>query len=210
MTTVTHKLERLVFSGKNDDFAVFQEHFEARMFTLKLQDTLLDKIKTPERTDPEEAAETQTRVAAEAARDLLRYHLWCELIQCLERKNVMFIRSHKPNGLAAWKALKQYYKSSERPRIHATMAKLTSIQMTSGESISDYLTRAEDLQMDLTDVGEQISESLFVAMILKGLTRDYDAIVTLLTHGEKKSLDEMKQDLVNFANSKGAGDHRPA
>jgi transposase InsO family protein len=193
-TTVHHKLERLVFSGKPDDFAYFQEQFESRMYLLKLSDSLLD----------------QCTSRSDAARDEKRYRVWCELIQCLDRKCVMFIRSYKPNGTAAWKALVQHFKSSERPRIHATMTKLTSIRMAQGETITDYLTRAEDLQMDLKEVGEEVSDSMFVAMVLKGLPHEYDAIITLLNYGEKKTFDELKQDLINFANTKSGGETRNA
>ena len=36
MTTVRSKLEKLVFSGKEEDFAFFADQFEAQMYVLKL------------------------------------------------------------------------------------------------------------------------------------------------------------------------------
>ena len=44
MTTVRSKLEKLVFSGKEEDFAFFADQFEARMYVLKLDKALLDKV----------------------------------------------------------------------------------------------------------------------------------------------------------------------
>jgi hypothetical protein len=204
---LTHKLERLVFSGKEEDFTYFQDQFEARMYLLRLTDALLDRIKTTPQKDEETEEETRTRTAEEAPRDEQRYKVWCEIIQCLDRKSVMFLRSHKPNGMAAWKALVQQFKSSERPRIHATMGKLTSLRMTTGETITEYLTRAEDLQIDLRDVGEHVSDSMFEAMVLKGLPHEFEGIITVLNHGEKKQYEQMKQELINFSNTR-LGDTR--
>ena len=41
------KHEKLMFSGKEEDFMTFMEKFEARMYTRKLDRALRDKIKTP-------------------------------------------------------------------------------------------------------------------------------------------------------------------
>lgn len=196
------KLDKLVFSGREQDFTCFMEQFEARMYMLKLDKAVHDKIKTPKYEDTEEAQATTDRVAAEEVRDDLRYQVWCELVQCLDRKSIMFIRAHKPNGTAAWKALVQQFKSSERPRIQKTMTKLTGLKMEQGETISDYLIRGEELQMDLQEVGESVSDAMFKAIVLKGLSRDYDNIVTLMNHGEEKGYPDIKQNLINFANNK--------
>lgn len=196
------KTKSLTFSGREEDFIWFSEQFEARMYTSKLSDTLLDKIKTPEFDAHENNTERTARETAEAALAEDRYKVWCELLQCLDRKSALSIRSCKPNGTAAWKALLQTHKSTERPRIQKTMTRLTSLRMDHGEKITDYLTRAEELQMDLTEVSEAVSDDMFVAMVLKGLPRDFDQIVTVLNFGEKKDYSAMKQDLVNFANSR--------
>ena len=31
-----------------------------------------------------------------------KYHVWCELVQCLDAKSVLFLRSQKGDGPAAW------------------------------------------------------------------------------------------------------------
>ena len=120
------------------------------MHALKSTDALLDKIVVADGGD------YAHRTNAVRERDEKRYRVWCELIQCLDKKSVMFIRCQKPNG--AWKALNEKFKSTERPRIHAQMAKLTAIHMENGEKVAEYLSRAEALQMDLNGVGEKESE----------------------------------------------------
>ena len=40
---------------------------------------------------------------------------------------------------------------------------------------------------------------MFTSILLKGLTKEFDNFVTLFNYGSKdKSLDELKQDLINF------------
>ena len=185
-----------MFTGNEGDFVYFSEQFEAKMHALKLTDALLDKIVIADGGDD------ARRTNAVRERDEKRYRVWCELIQCLDKKSVMFLRCHKPNGAAAWKALNEKFKSTERPRIHATMAKLTAIHMENGEKVAEYLSRAEALQMDLDDVGEKVSDAMFVAMVLKGLPREYQPIVTVVNYGSKKTYDEVKQDLINFQNTR--------
>ena len=132
MAGATSKHGKLEFSGKEVDFSWFMDRFEARMYLLDLHKCMNDEITTPAATPDEEQADAETRIAAEAARDVLRMKLWCELIQCLDRKSTSFLRPHKGNGTAAWKALKQHYKSSERPRIQQTLDKLTNLKMNHG------------------------------------------------------------------------------
>ena len=115
MTTTTTKLGKLTFSGNEEDFSWFAEQFEARMYLQKLHSCLTDAINIPTPQSGESWNETESRQQQESLVGELRMQVWCELIQCLDRKSVMFLRAHKGNGAAAWKALKQHFKSSERP-----------------------------------------------------------------------------------------------
>ena len=81
MARAKHK--NLTFSGKEEDFMTFMEQFEAKMYMLKLDRALRDKITTPA-IKPEELAEgTQAREDAEASRDDMRCQVWWELVLCL-------------------------------------------------------------------------------------------------------------------------------
>ena len=204
MTTPRHsRQEKLQFSGREEDFPAFLEQFEARVYTLGLSDTLLDKVKTTPAKDVETQQETDDRVKEETDLQKWRYMVWCELVQCLDKASINFIRGHKPNGTAAWAALTKLHKSSERPRVQSLMSQLTGLKMTSGEKVTDYLTKAEGLKLDLAEAGETISNTLFSAMVLKGLPSDFDSVVAVLNFGAQKSYEEMKQDLVNFATTRG-------
>ncbi len=43
---------------------------------------------------------------------------------------------------------------------------------------------------------------MFTVMVLNVLPRDYDNVVTVLNYGEQKDYEAMKQDLINYANSR--------
>ena len=201
MTTTTTKLGKLTFSGNEEDFSWFAEQFEARMYLQKLHSCLTDAINIPTPQSGESWNETESRQQQESLVGELRMQVWCELIQCLDRKSVMFLRAHKGNGAAAWKALKQHFKSSERPRMQMVLEKLSNLKMGYKEKMADYLTRAEDLQMDLAEVSEAMNPQMFRALILKGLPSDFSQIVTVINYGQEKTYELMKQDLLNFANS---------
>ena len=96
----------------------------------------------------------------EADRAKLQYMVWCELVQCLDKASINFIGGHKPNGTAAWTALTNLHKSAKRPRVQSLMTQLTGLKMTSWEKVTDYLTEAKVLKLDLAEAGEVGSQML--------------------------------------------------
>ena len=191
MTAPRHsRQKKLLFSGREDDFPTFLEQFEARVFALGLPDCLLDRIKTTPQKDVETNDERVKREGEEEDRAKLQYMVWCELVQCLDKASINFIRGHKPNGTAAWTALTKLHKSTERPRVQSLMTQLTGLKMTSGEKVTDYLTKVEGLKLDLAEAGEVVSDALFTAMILKGLPSDFDSGSPQLRHSKGVLRDE--------------------
>ena len=61
--------------------------------------------------------------------------------------------------------------------------------------MTDYLTKAEGLKLDLAEAAEVVSEALFTAMILKGLPSDFDSVVAVVNFGTAKGYYEMKQEV---------------
>ena len=93
---MSSKLERLVFSGREDDFLYFAEQFEARMLSLKLgkilsgEATYLDYVPAVRNNSSEE----QRRQAIEKGREELgekKKTLWYELVQALDKTSVLFL-----------------------------------------------------------------------------------------------------------------------
>ena len=151
MTAPRHyRQEKLLLSGREDDFPTFREQFEARVYAQGLSDCILDRIETTPQKVLQTNDESVKREGEEADLAKLQYMVWCELVQCLDKASTNSIRGHKPNGTAAWTALTKLHKATERPRTQSLLTQLTGLKMTSEEKVSDYLTNAEGLKLDTT------------------------------------------------------------
>ena len=107
----------------------------------------------------------------------------------------------KPDGVQAWKAIVGKHRSTERHRIQTFLTQLAGLKMAPGEKVTDYLTRAERIQLDIQEAGEMTSNTMFSAMVLKDLPPTFESNATVLKFGPRKGYEEMKQDLINFANT---------
>ena len=183
MTATHSKLEKLSFSGKDEDFAAFSEQFEARMHMLNLGKCLEDKLTVPAYKEDETRGEETARVKAEDERKKQRFMVWCELVQCLDKASINFIRLHKPDGVEAWKAIVGKHRSTERPLIQTLLTQLAGLKMVPGEKVTDYLTRAEEIRLDLQEAGEMTSNAMFSAIVLKGLPPFFESIATVVNFG---------------------------
>lgn len=122
---------------------------------------------------------------------------YAELIQFLDDKSLSLImREAADDGRKALKILRNHYASSSTPRVISLYTELTSLVKQTGESITDYVIRAETAAAALRNA---ISDSLLIAMTLKGLPDDYKAFIAVVTQSEKKqSFTEFKVALRSF------------
>ena len=59
--------------------------------------------------------------------------------------------------------------------------------------------RAEELQLRLTDVGENVSDQMLSSVVLKGLPNSFASFVTVFKFShEAETLADLKRDLLNF------------
>ena len=163
---------------------------------------LEDKLTVPAYKEDETRGEDTARVKAEDKRKKQRFMVWCELVQCLDKASINFIHLHKPDGVEAWKAIVGKHRSNERPRIQTLLTQLAGLKMAPGEKVTDYLSRAEGIQLDLQEAGEMTSNAMFSAMVLKGLPPTFESIATVLNFEPRKGYEDMKQDIINFANTR--------
>ena len=71
--------------------------------------------------------------------------------------------------------------------------------MYSQESMRDYLMRAEELQLNLSDVGENVSDQMLCSLVLRGLPKSFASFVTVFKFShEVKIFTDLKRDLLNF------------
>lgn len=111
---------------------------------------------------------------------------FAELIQCLDDRSLsLIIRDDKNKGRESLEILRNHYLPKGKPRVITLYQELTSLIKSSTESVTDYILRAETAAASLKTAGEQISDSLLVAMTLKGLPSDFKAFTTVVTQKEK-------------------------
>ena len=120
--------------------------------------------------------------------------IWCELVPALpalKKQSVLYLRPYKGDGAQIWDVLTKRFRSFERPRLQKLVSELTSLVKRDNENLIDYITRAEELQYNLNQVNEALSEKMFTSILLKGLPNEFDNFVTLAKYGsENKSFDE--------------------
>ena len=125
--SVQTKLESIKFSGSEDDFVMFCEQFEARMYLLRLFGVL--------------------------------------------------------NGSEG---------------VESCRPKARSGSSREERQVADEKA-AEDLQYNLSQVDEALSEQMFLSILLKGLPKDFETFCALVKFTKRtKSLDEVKRDLINL------------
>ena len=125
---------------------------------------------------------------------------FAELIQFLdERSLTLVLREANDDGRKAWKILKEHYASGSKPRIITLYTQLTTLQKSHSEIVTDYLLRAESITMSLRAAGEQVSDSLLVAMVLKGLPDEYKPFVAVTSQSDSvEDFQKFKSSLKNF------------
>ena len=68
------------------------------------------------------------------------------------------------------------------------------------ERLTDYISRAERLSISLKSAGETISDSLLIAMVIKGLLSSYSNYIVVITQSVKSyTFSEFKVAIHNFS-----------
>ena len=111
--------------------------------------------------------------------------IFAELSMCLDDKSLqLIIRDAKDDGKKSLAILREHYLGKSKPRIISLYSELASLKMSSEETTTDYILRAESAATQLKSAGETISDSLLVAMCLKGLPDRFNSFATVITQRE--------------------------
>ena len=171
---------RLLFDGQAENYEKWEVKFLAH---LRLQG--LKKIVT---------ANDDERVDGEKNEDV-----YAELVQVLDDKSLTLVmREASDDGRKAFKILREHYASNRTPRIITLYTQLTSLSAGSDESMTDYLIRAETSAAALREAKEAVSDSLLIAMVLKGLPDDYKPFIAVATQREKQTFQDFKTSLRGY------------
>ncbi|RUS70255.1 hypothetical protein EGW08_021985 [Elysia chlorotica] len=177
----TSRYARLLFDGDEQKYEQWEVKFLGYLRLQKLRDVIL----TP--ADEEVDADKNAEVFA-------------EMIQFLDDKSLSLImREAVDDGRKALHILRTYYASPSTPRVISLYTELTTLVKSQHESLTEYIIRAETAVAALRSAQEEISDSLLIAMVLKGLPASYQAFVVVITQSEKKqTFSEFKVSLRSF------------
>ena len=84
-----------------------------------------------------------------------------EILQCLDKKSVLFLRSYIRKESEAWNVLCRRFQSFDKPFLQKLIMNFKNLWKYSNENIVIYITRAEDMQLNFFEVDESISEKMF-------------------------------------------------
>ena len=196
----------LIFTGEESNYEVWEMRFVSYLRLQKLHKYVMtddDQL----RSAPE-ASETDGQRTAEQTTDAEKNaEVFAALVQFLDDKSVsLILRDAKNDGRAALKILRDHYKGSSKPRIISMYSELTSLKLSSNETVTEYLLRAETCVARLKETGEIVSDGLLIAMALKGLPQSFSAFSSVICQQDedKMKFSKFKSALRNFEENEKA------
>ena len=151
---------RLYFDGDSNKFELWETKFTGYLSVIKVSEVL-----TADNPDPTKNARA-----------------YAELVQILDDTSLTLImRDAKNDGKKAMDILRDHYLGKSKPRIITLYGELASLKPSVGESMTDFVLRAETAATSLKSAGESVSDTLLIAMILRGLPETYSSFSTVIT-----------------------------
>ena len=112
---------------------------------------------------------------------------FAQLIQCLDDRSLSLVmRDAKDDSRKALKILRNHHMGKSKARDLSLYTELTSLQKGHDECITDYVLHAETAAASLKFAGEKVSDSLLIAMVLKGLPPEYKTSSAIVSQRDEK------------------------
>ena len=179
--------QNLVFSGESQDFELWSVKFKGMIRLQKLH-TILES-------------------SADTVDDDKNAQLFAHLVQCLDNKSInLIIRDAMNKGREAYNILEEHHIGTSKPRIISLYTELTTLRMSSNETVTDYVLRAENASTRLKQAKENISDMLLIAMVLKGLPSSFKSFCTLIDNiaDDSMTFSQFKTKLRSYEENEAA------
>jgi hypothetical protein len=137
------------------------------------------------------------------------------LIQSLQDEQLRLVQGvARGNAHGIWKILVDTYERKSMATRVQLLERLFGTQLKANESIAQYVARLTEIERKLRAQGEQVSESIMVYLLLKGLTASYTSIVQLMKMKDKieftETVEALKNEEERQATSNGGTQHANA
>ena len=184
----------LTYTGKAQDFPIWSTRFVAMMQTKGLYKSLLGREEQPkepallangtsndEKKNHKAFKDAYEKEVADIKEK--RNNLWCHLALTLDATTLMLMRRDcvRDDGIGeeakAWKLLQEIFQSVETPRVVTLVAQLARLQLEDAEDLDSLFIKGQEMLTRLQEAGEAVSETLFNALVLKGLLMRYESFV---------------------------------
>ena len=209
----------LVFNGKAENYPAWSTKFTAYMQMKGLYKALLGKEIIPEEIAPlaEDATNEQKTAWDAKVRERNKQieeiqernnTVWCHIALALDNNSLLYIRHDclssdgVGDGAKAWRRLQQRYSNVEKPTVVSLVRQISRLQLDENEKLSEYFIRAQELMSRLTEAGENISETLFNALVINGLPEKYEHFIVQESFNPAANFTELRTRLQNYDDSR--------
>jgi len=148
------------------------------------------------RTKPESGAKAQTDFDEEAERATATIFLY--LSETAER----YVRDVR-DPVALWAKLKEVFSKVGFAARYNLWRTLFSIEVGYNQGVVEYLDKVRRTAIALRESGAVVSDEILVTVALQGLNKEFDTLVSVITHGEQPTFDSLTALLEEEAVRKG-------
>ena len=103
--------------------------------------------------------------------------LACRLIMLTIADDLVDTIAEHTDPAKIWAALKEQFLSGDKVTILSLVGEISTLKITEGESIIEFIKKARELQNRLISMGHALDEKHLNQIILNGLLCSYDGIV---------------------------------
>lgn len=111
------------------------------------------------------------------------------------------------NAKTIWSSLKERFEGVIEDKVMNLYLQMTKLRKLNQETIDQYITRAQGLSSEITQLGKKIDERELVRYIVEGLPEKYNPISATLIVNRGITLSHLRQILLDF--EKKLGESKP-
>lgn len=148
------------------------------------------------RTKPESGAKAQADFDEDAERATATIFLY--LSETAER----YVRDVR-DPVVVWAKLKEVFSKVGFAARYNLWKRLFNIEVGYSQGVVEYLDKVRSIAIALRESGAVVNDEILVTAALQGLNKEFDALISVITHGEQPTFDSLTALLEEEAVRKG-------